>query len=244
MFTSHTVFFFYLPLEEVTITNTEALEVEALEVGFVYLEPVAVFILSLSKGRSACTELSRSGESEGVCLPLESERKNPTPLRGSWRGFLFPLRWSLSLPNVGSWRGCKTYLDQNSSAFLDLPFLGPTHQFHQQLGPPCTTLPQRVLNCASLNLNPPHHPKSLDTGILPNVFYFLYPLERAGVRPMPGLRLQHQQDVFLSTPKIILPARCAGRTVATRDSVVLLLRTAQRGKPRNSAFHLLETCCT
>jgi hypothetical protein len=61
---------------------------------------------------------------------------------------------------------------------------------------------------------------------------------------MPGLRLQHQQDVFLSTPKIILPACVAGRTVAYRDSVVLLRRTAQPGKPRNSAFHLLETYCT
>jgi len=60
---------------------------------------------------------------------------------------------------------------------------------------------------------------------------------------MPGLRLQHQQDVFLSTPKIILPACNAGRTVAARDSVVLLLRTAQRGKPRNSAFLFLHTDC-
>lgn len=68
-------------------------------------------------------------------------------------------------------------------------------------------------------------------------------LSAGRVRPMLCLRLQHQQDVFLSTTKTILPARSAGRTVAPRDSVVLLLRTAQRGKPRNSAFLLLQLSC-
>lgn len=277
MLTPHTVFFSSLPPEE--------------EPEGVYLPLEEVTELS----RSACAELSRSRELEGVCLPLEVvtipetlvvehcqsactelfRLAYPCPLRrsrslrlskwrlskwsivevlvlslvevGSWRRFLSP--WSLSLskrrgswrgflsPLRGSWRGCKTYINQNSSAFLRVPVYEPTYPFHQQPGLTCTTLPQFVLTYTSLSINSTHH-NSLSVSIES-------PLLRrgAGVRPMPGLRLQHQQDVFLSTPKIILPACNAGRTVAARDSVVLLLRTAQRGKPRNSAFLFLHTDC-